>query len=151
MMFTEEAPDLANAYCLLQAVDILNMLPSTANPEDSLSNVTGFSPYLLYYNSAPPLEQIYAFGSFCTVHLDGDHIDSSRPNVRAATCIYLYRTHHCHSQGHIVWEYRSNGKGHKLIVPEISRHIWNYFPMHSGSDKHLSNPLTFVPPEVCDP
>jgi transposase InsO family protein len=150
MMFTAEAPDLANAYCLLQAVDILNMLPSTANPADSLSNVTGFSPYLLYYNSAPPLEQIYAFGSFCTVHLDDDHIDSSRPNVRAATCIYLCRAHHCHSQGHIVWEYRSNGKGRKLIVPEISRHIWNYFPMRSGSDKHLSNSLTFVPPEVCD-
>jgi hypothetical protein len=123
MMFTVEAPDLANAYCLLQAVDILNMLPSIANPADSLSNVTGFSPYLLYYNSAPPLEQIYAFGSFCTVHLDDDHIDSSRPNVRAASCIYHCRAHHCHSQGHIVWEYRSNGKGRKLIVPEISRHI----------------------------
>jgi hypothetical protein len=74
MMFTVETPDLANAYCLLQAVDILNMLPSTTNPTDPLSNVTGFSPYLLYYNSAPPLEQIYAFGSFCTVHLDDDHI-----------------------------------------------------------------------------
>ncbi len=32
MMFTAEAPDLANAYCILQAVDILNMLLSTANP-----------------------------------------------------------------------------------------------------------------------
>jgi hypothetical protein len=47
MMFTAEAPDLVNAYCLLQAVDILNMLPSTANPSDPLSNVIGFSPYLL--------------------------------------------------------------------------------------------------------
>jgi hypothetical protein len=26
MMFIAEAPDLANAYCILQAVDILNML-----------------------------------------------------------------------------------------------------------------------------
>jgi hypothetical protein len=50
MMFTVEAADLTNAYCLLQAVDILNMLPSTANPANPLSNVTGFSPYLLYYN-----------------------------------------------------------------------------------------------------
>jgi hypothetical protein len=108
---TVEDPDLANTYCLLQSVDILNMLPSTANPPDPLSNVTGFSPYLLYYNSAPPLEQIYAFGSFCTVHLDDDHIDSSRPIVRAASCIYLCRTHHYHSQGHIVWEYHANGKG----------------------------------------
>jgi transposase InsO family protein len=114
MMFTAEAPDLANAYCIVQAVDILNMLPSTANPADPLSNVTRFSPHLLYYNTAPPLEQLYAFGSFCTVHLDDDHIDSSRPNVRAASCIYLRRAHHCHSQGHIVWEYRANGKGRKL-------------------------------------
>jgi hypothetical protein len=38
-----------------------------------------------------------------------------------------------------------------LVVPEISRYIWNYFPMRSASDKHLSNSLTFVPPEVCDP
>jgi hypothetical protein len=106
MMFTTEDPDLANAYCILQAVDILNMLPSTANPADSLSNVTGFSPHLLYYNTAPPLEQLYVFGSFCTVHPDDDHIDSSRPNVCAASCIYLCRVHHCHSQGHIVWEYR---------------------------------------------
>jgi len=85
------------------------------------------------------------------VHLDDDHIDSSRPNVRAASCIYLCRAHHCHSQGHIVWEYRANGKGRKLIVPEISCHIWNYFPMRSGPEKHLSNSLTFVPPDVCDP
>jgi hypothetical protein len=106
MMFTAEPPDLTNAYCILQAVDILNMLPSTANPADPLSNVTGFSPHLLYYNS--PLVQLYAFGSFCTVHLDDDHIDSSHPNVRAASCIYLCRAHHCHRQGHIVWEYRVN-------------------------------------------
>jgi hypothetical protein len=88
MMYTAEVPDLASAYCLLQVVDILNMLPSTANPADPASNVTGFSPYLLYYNSAPPLEQLYAFGSFCTVHLDADHLDPLRPNVRAASCIY---------------------------------------------------------------
>ena len=148
MMYTAEVPDLASAYCLLQAVDILNMLPSTANPADPASNVTGFSPYLLYYNSAPPLEQIYAFGSFCTVHLDADHLDPLRPNVRAASCIYLCRAHHCHSQGHIVWEYRDHGKGRKLIVPEISSHIWNYFPMRTGPEKHLSNSLTFVAPDL---
>ena len=44
MMYTAEVPDLASAYCVLQAVDILNMLPSTANPADLASNVTGFSP-----------------------------------------------------------------------------------------------------------
>jgi hypothetical protein len=58
MMYTAEVPDLASAYCVLQAVDILNMLPSTANPANPAFNVTGFSPYLLYYNSAPPLEQL---------------------------------------------------------------------------------------------
>ena len=123
MMFTAEAPDLANAYCILQAVDILNMLPSTANPADPLSNVTGFSPHLLYYNSAPPLQQLYAFGSFCTVHLDDDHLDSSRPNVRAASCVYLCRAHHCHNHGHIVWEYFANGKGHKLIAPGLKSRV----------------------------
>ena len=151
MMHTSQAPELANAYCILQAVDILNMLPTTANPSDPASNVTGFSPHLLYYNSAPPLEQLYAFGSFCTVHLDDDHIDSTRPHVRAASCIYLCRAHHSHSQGHIVWEYDTKGKGRKLIVPEISRHIWNYFPMRSGPDKHLSNSLTFVAADLCTP
>jgi len=151
MMYTAQAPDLANAYCVLQAVDILNMLPTTANPADPASNVTGFSPHLLYYNSAPPLEQLYAFGSFCTVHLDDDHVDGSRPHVRAASCIYLCRAHHLHSQGHVVWEYDTKGKGRKLIVPEISRHIWNYFPMRVGPDKHLSNSLTFVAPDVCLP
>ena len=148
MMYTAQAPELANAYCVLQAVDILNTLPTTANPADPASNVTGFSPHLLYYNSAPPLDQLYAFGSFCTVHLDDDHVDASRPHVRAASCIYLCRAHHAHSQGHIVWEYDTQGKGRKLIVPEISRHIWNYFPMRSGPDKHLSNFLTFVAPDV---
>jgi hypothetical protein len=98
MMFTAEAPDLADAYCILQVVDILNMLPSTANPVDPLSNVTGFSTHLLYYNEDPPLEQLYAFGSFWTVHLDDDHIDSSRPNMCAASCIYLCRAHPCHNK-----------------------------------------------------
>jgi hypothetical protein len=147
VMYTAEVPGLASAYCVLQAVDILNVLPSTANPADPASNVTGFSPYLLYYDSAPPLEQLYAFGSFCTVHLDADHIGPLRPDARAASCIYLCRAHHCNSQGHIVWEYRDHGKGRKLIVPELSSHIWNYFPMQSGSDKHRSNSLTFVAPD----
>lgn len=122
------------------------MLPSAANPAD-LANVTGISPYLLYYYSALPLEQLYAIGSFCTVHLVADHIDSLRPNVRAASCIYLCRAHHCHSQGHIVGEYRDNGKGRKLIVPELSSHIWNYFPMRFGPEKHLSKSLTFIAPD----
>lgn len=144
MMHTAHPPDLANAYCILHAVDILNMLPTTANPADPASNLTGFSSHLLYYNSAPPLEQIYAFGSFCTVHLDEDHIQHELPNVRAASCVYLCRAHHYQSQGHMVWQYDASGKGRKLIVPELSRHIWNYFPMRPSPDQHLSNSLTFV-------
>jgi hypothetical protein len=147
MMYTAEAPDLASAHCVLQPFDILNMLSSTANPADPASNVTGISPYLLYYNSAPPLEHLYAFAPFCTVYLDADHIDPLRPNVRVASCIYLYRAHHCHSQGHIVWDYRDNERGRKLIVPELSSHIWNYFPMRSGPEQHLSNSLTFIAPD----
>ena len=38
----------------------------------------------------------------------------------------------------------------KLIVPEISRKIWNYFPMRSGPAKHLSDLLTFIEANVDD-
>jgi len=36
----------------------------------------------------------------------------------------------------------------KLIVPEISQNIWNYFPIRSGLAKHLSDLLTFVEARV---
>jgi len=35
-------------------------------------------------------------------------------------------------------------------VPEISRKIWNYFPMRSGPAKHLSDLLTFIEANVDD-
>ena len=115
MMYTSDAPDLASVYGLLQAVDILNVLPTTAN---AIASTSGFSPHFLYYGSAPPLVEYYPFGSYCTVHLDDDHID---PLVRAAQCIYLYRAHHLLSKGHVLWEYRASGKGRRLIVPSAAR------------------------------
>ena len=47
----------------------------------------------------------------------------------------------------MVWDYK---RRQKLIVPEISRNIWNYFPMRSGPAKHLSDLLTFVEARVDD-
>jgi len=44
-----------------------------------------------------------------------------------------------------VWDYK---RRRKLIVPEISQNIWNYFPMRSGPAKHLSDLLTFVEARV---
>ena len=145
MMYTSDAPDLASVYGLLQAVDILNVLPTTAN---DAASTNGFSPHSLYYGSAPSLDECYPFGSFCTVHLDDDHIDPSRPLVRAAQCIYLCRAHHLQSKGHVLWEYRASGKGRKLIVPTIGHNIWNYFPLRNHDSQHLTSLLTFVPAAV---
>jgi hypothetical protein len=81
MMYTAEVPDLASAYCVLQAVDILNMLPYTANPADPASSVTGFSQYLLYYNSAPPLDQIFKNGTKIINEEIGDLNDFILENI----------------------------------------------------------------------
>ena len=81
MMYISDASDLACEYGLLQAVDILKVLPTRAN---DTASTNGFPPHSLYYGSAPPLDEYYPFRSFCTVHLDDDHIDPSRPLVRAA-------------------------------------------------------------------
>jgi len=45
----------------------------------------------------------------------------------------------------VVWDYAGR---RKLIVPEMARNIWNFFPMRSGHAKHLSDPLTFVEARV---
>jgi len=49
-------PDLASSYSVLHAVDILNALPTKANPTDGTTDVTGFSPYLKYYGSQPSMD-----------------------------------------------------------------------------------------------
>jgi len=87
----------------------------------------------------------YVFGSDCYVHMDDDHIDKTNKNVTASPCVYLYNAGHFKSKGHVVWDYK---RRRNLIVPDISRNIWNYFPMRSGPAKHLSDLLTFVEAKV---
>jgi len=50
-------------------------------------------------------------------------------NVTASPCVHLGNAGHFKSKGHVVWDQK---RRRKLIVPEISRNIWNYFPMRSG-------------------
>jgi len=130
---------------LLRAPCGRHALPTKANPTDGTTDVTGFSPYLKYYGSQPSMDSFYVFGSYCSVHMDNDHADKTKKNVTASPCIYLCNAGHFKSKGHVVWDYK---RRRKLIVPEISRNNWNYFPMRSGPAKHLSDLLTFVEARV---
>jgi len=144
-------PDLASSYCMLHAVDIRIALPTKANPTDGTTDVTRFSLYLEYYDSQSSMDSFYVFGSYCSVHMDNDHADKTNKIVTSSPCIYLCNAGHFKSkgasQGHVVWDYK---RRRNLIVPEISRNIWNwnYFPMRSDPAKHLSALLTFVEARV---
>ena len=127
-------PDLASSCCVLHADDILNAFPTKANPTDSTTDVTGFSPYLRYYGSQPSMDSFCVFGSYCSVHMDNDHADKTDKNVTASPCVYVCNAGHFKSKVHVVWDYH---RRQKLIVPEMSRNIWNYLPMRSGPAKHL--------------
>jgi len=140
-------PDLASSYCVLHAVDILNALPTKANPTDGTTVVTGFSPYLKYYGSQTSMDSFYVFGSYFSVHMNDDYVDKTNKNVTALPRVYLCNAGHFKSKGHVVWDYK---RRRELIVHEISRNIWNYFPMRSGPAKHLSDLLTFVEARVDD-
>ena len=140
-------PDLASSYCVLHAVDILNALPTKANPTDGTTDVTGFSPYLKYYGSQPSMSLFYVFSheSYCSVHVDDDHIDKTCKNVTASPRVYLCNAGRFKSKGHVVWDYK---RRRKLIAPEISRNNWNFYPMRSGPAKYLSDLPTFVEAKV---
>ena len=144
IMHTSGLPDQASSYCVLQAVDVLNALPSTANSATLGVDVTGFSPYYSFYGSLPDIDKFYAFGSYTTVHLDDDHKNSNDRNITAAASVYLCNAHHFHSKGHVVWDYV---KRRKLIVPTLSSNSWNYFPMRKQGH-HISDRLTFVDARV---
>ena len=82
-------PNLASSYCVLHAVDILNALPTTANPTDSTTDVTRFSPSLKYYGSQPSMSLFYVYSSYCSVHVDDDHFDKTSENVKVSPGVYL--------------------------------------------------------------
>ena len=90
------------------------------------------------------MDSFYVFGSYYSVHMDNDHADKTNKNVTAAPCVYLcnagleiiidlpfgfpinniisLNAGHFKSKGHVVWDYK---RRRRLIVPEISRNIWN--------------------------
>jgi len=92
-------PDLVSSCCVLHAVDIFNALPTTANPTDVTTDVTGFLPYLKYYGSQPLMFSFYMFGSYCSVHIDDDYIDKTKKNITASPCAYLCNAGHFKGKG----------------------------------------------------
>jgi len=138
---TSGVPDLTSVYCALQSVDILNALPTTANPSNGATGVTGSSPHMMYYGTQPSMNDFYVFESYCTVHTDDDHVLSTSRNVTASSCVYQCSAGHFHSKGHVVWDFKNR---RKFIVPEISIQIWNYFQMCNSHAKHFSDLLIFV-------
>lgn len=97
-------PDLVSSYCVLHAVNILSALPTTANPTDGTTDVTGFSPYLQYCSSQLLMSSFDVFGSYCSVRMDDDHIDKTNKNVTSSPCVYLRNADHFKSKEHVVWD-----------------------------------------------
>jgi hypothetical protein len=87
---------------MYHAADILNALPSSANPTDD--GHVGMPPDYIYDTTVCDVDNHYAFGSFCSAHLDSDHTDDD-PKVKAASCVYLSKSHHIGCSGHFVWDY----------------------------------------------
>ena len=87
-------------------------------------------PDYIYDTTVCDVENHYAFGSFCSVHLDSDHTDDD-PKVKAASCVYLSKSHHTGCSGHFVWDYINH---RRLSVPTISNNQWNYFPLCPSGD-----------------
>ena len=140
IMYTSDMPPAASMHALYQAADILNALPTSTNAGGS--NSSGLSPDYVYDKSEFVPDNWFAFGSYCTAHLDSDHTDKDK-RVTAASCVYLCQAHHCGASGHIIWDYKNN---RKLTVPTIATAQWNYFPKRPAGQQHLSNMLTFISP-----
>jgi hypothetical protein len=84
------------------------------------------------------------FGSFCSANLDSDHTDDD-PKVKAASCMYLSKSHHIGCSGHFVWDYVNR---RRLTVPSISNNQWNYFPLRAPGTRHVSTALTLESPPM---
>ena len=132
-------------HALYHAADIVNTLPTSANPNGRDS--VGLPPNFVYDQTPLDLDVWYAFGSKCFAHLDSDHA-SKDVNAKAAPCVYLCQAHHKSASGHIVWDLR--GK-RRLTVPKLtnspSAH-WNSYPLRPQGEQHLSMFMTWVSPPV---
>ena len=129
---------------MYHARDILNELPTTANPTDD--DILGLPPNYLHGSTDFDISTWHAFGSHCTVHLDPERKIPSEPHVTAASCVYLCKAHHIGASGHVLWDYKHK---RRLIVPSITTGPqWNYFPMRPQGQQHLSIFLTWEAPPV---
>ena len=144
VMLTSNLPSTASVYAMYHAADVLNALPSSANPTDD--GHVGMPPDYIYDTTVCDVDNHFAFGSFCSAHLDSDHTDDD-PKVKAASCVYLSKSHHTGCSGHFVWDYANR---RRLTVPSISNNQWNFFPLRAPGDRHLSTALTFESPPMPD-
>jgi hypothetical protein len=148
VMLTSNLPSTASVYAMYHAADILNALPSSANPTDDghAGIVTGMPPDYIYDTTVCDVDNHYAFSSFCSAHLDSDHTDDD-PKVEAALCVYLSKSHHIGCSGNFVWDYVNR---RRLTVPSISNNQWNYFHLRAPGTRHFSTALTFESPPMPD-
>jgi hypothetical protein len=142
VILTSNLPSTASVYAMYHAADILNVLSSSANPTDD--GHVGMPPDYIYDTTVCDVDNHYAFGSFCSVHLDIDHTDDD-PKVKAASCVYLSKSHHIGCSGHFVWDYVNH---RRLTVPSISNNQWNSFPLRAPGTRHFSTDLTFESPPM---
>lgn len=144
VVYRSNMPHASAVYAMYHARDILNELPTTANPTDD--DILGLPPNYLHGSTDFDISTWHAFGSHCTVHLDPEHKIPSEPHVTAASCVYLCKAHHIGASGHVLWDYKHK---RRLIVPSITTGPqWNYFPMRPQGQQHLSIFLTWEAPPV---
>jgi hypothetical protein len=144
VMLTSNLPSTTSVYAMYQAADILNALPSSGNPTDD--GHVDMTPDYIYDTTVCDVDNHYAFGSFCSTHLDSDHTDDD-PKVKEASCVYFSKSHLIGCSGHFVWDYVNH---RRLTVPSISNNQWNYFPLCVSGTRHFSTTLTFESPPMSD-
>ena len=142
MMETSGMPEVTNMFTLYQTADVLNDLPTSAN--EGKQDCTGLSPNFVYRSQEPDIKNWFAFGSFCTVHLDDDHTDPNK-RVTAVSCVYLCKARHLGSSGHVLGDYVHR---RRLMVPSLITNQWNHFPLRKTLETHMSHMLTFVQVDV---
>ena len=144
LMRTSNMMPEGRCHALYHAADIINALPTSANPGGRDS--TGLPPDFVYNQKSLDLDHWYAFGSQCFAHLDSDHA-SDDVNIQAASCVYLCQAHHVSASGHVVWDLN---KRRRMTVPKITQQGsgWNCFPLRPQGQQHLSMFMTWVAPPV---
>jgi transposase InsO family protein len=151
IMSISALPPAAAVYAMYQAQDILNDLPTKAhnglNGCPTSTDGLGLSPRFVAFQADLDVDHWFAFGSYCSVHLDDDHKVPGDNLRSAARCVYLSKAHHEGASGHILWDLKNQ---RRLTVPRPTRSQWNYFPLRPAGQRHLSSSFTFETPDVED-